>query len=71
MSDQRNLRAYYIVPDEYGKFTLWEGYIPNESNLHYARFYGINNMDEEIWNLERTEMPQNAIICCYKENEQC
>lgn len=57
-----SLRAYYITPNSHGVFYLWEGYIESDSNLHYARYYGTDNQYRQIWVLERTDIPEDAII---------
>lgn len=58
-----NLHAFYLAPAKNGEdLRLWEGYIPSESNFHYARFAGIHQSGEPIWIFEHSEIPENAQI---------
>ena len=71
MSDQHRLRAYYLSTLDNQIISLWDGYISTEdSNFHFARFYGINHVGDEIWVLERTEMPEGSIIIPLKLAQQ-
>ena len=55
------MEKYFIAYEIQGAFFLWKGPIANDSNLHYAKFYGVGLGDVgEIWVLERTDPPENA-----------
>jgi len=55
------LDHYAITIDSIGVIALWHHVAEHESNLRWARFHGYTYTFDQIWVLERSDMPQGAV----------